>query len=89
MEFIKYYWGNNKDGFRVSVRTNYYNRSLAHIQDMIDELKKDHPGQKIKPEDVDIVIYNTTSFASIMGVEWNTTKPHRKYFRVTVAPMLF
>ncbi len=89
MEFIKIYWGNDKDGFRVSLRTNYYNRSLAHIQKMVNRLKKDHPGQAIVPENVTVVIYNTPSFKGIMGVEWSTKKPNTKYFKMHAAPYLF
>ena len=89
MDFIKYYWGNKNDGFRVSVRTNCYNRSLAHIRKMIDELIKGHPSQDITDEDVAVVIYNTPSFKGIMGIEWNTKNPNKAYFRVEIAPCIF
>ena len=88
MEFIKTYWGMNGN-FRVSVRTNCYNRSLAHVQKMLEVLKKDHPNQEIKLEDIDIVIYNTKSFKGIMGIEWSTENPNKTYFKMDIAPCLF
>ena len=88
MKFIKIYWGMNGN-FRVSVRTNCYNRSLAHVQEMLGELKKDHLKEEIKPEDVTIVIYDTPSFRGIMGIEYNTEHPNKTYFQVDVAPCLF
>ena len=88
MEFIKTYWG-EVGNFRVSIRTNCYSRSLAHVQNMLKKLKKDHPDQEITPEEVDIVIYNTRSFKGIMGIEWNTENPNKAYFKMDIAPCLF
>jgi len=89
MEFIKCYWGNTKWGFRVSVRTTFYNRSIAHIQKMIEMLKKDHPDQEVKDDEIAIVIYNTDSFKGIMGVEWSTCKPNKKYHKVDYVGNIF
>lgn len=89
MKFIKIYWGNEQYGYMVSVRTNLYSCSLAHIQKLIAVLRKDHPDQEIDADDITIVIYNTDSFKGMMGVKWHTPKPNKSYFNVDMAPCKF
>lgn len=88
MKFIKSCWG-KKDNWMVSVRTNTYGCSLAHVQNMLAVLRTDHPDQKIDPEDVTVVIYNTPSFKGIMGIEYSTKHPNKTYFKVNIAPCIF
>jgi len=88
MEYIKSCWG-EKDNWMVSVRTNTYCSSLAHIQNMVAVLKRDHPEQEISDEDITIVIYNTRSYKGIMGVEYQTKSPCETYFRWNTAPCKF
>lgn len=89
MEFITCRWGNTKWGFKVSVRTNNYNRSLDHVRIMVDKLKEDHPNQKIENDDITIVIYNTNSFRGMMGVEWCTKDPNKTYSEMDIAPCIY
>ena len=88
MKFIKAYWG-EKGNYMVSVRTNCYSSSLAHIQSMLAVLKRDHPEQDISDEEVTIVIYNTPSYKRIMGIEYYTKSPCGMYFRINAAPCKF
>lgn len=88
MEYIKSYWG-EKGNYMVSVRTNCYNCSLAHVQKMVEVLRRDHPGQEIVNEAITIIIYNTPSYKGIMGVEYHTQFPNKTYFKLNEAPYKF
>lgn len=86
--YVKIYWG-IEGNYTVSIRTNFYSQDLAYIQDLVRELREDHPCEVIADENIRVVIYNTPRFKGMMGVEYSTENPNIKKYSKCDAPCLY
>lgn len=76
MEIIKEYW--EHDGsYHALIRTNTYCKTLAHVQKILAEIKKDY--KDINPEYIDVVVYGGDRIKGIMGLEFPIKKPALNY----------
>lgn len=61
--------GKNGTITRVVLRTTYYNRTLANIENLFAEAKTDFP--KLESKDVDVMVYQGMYYKGTYGIEFN------------------